>query len=73
MTHNYNPNKEDNNLDDIRELVNDCIFTNNIEILVHLIHRLQHEYVEIARLATMDEYKKHWTHHEVLNHITYEM
>ncbi len=55
----------------IEDLVNECINTHNELILVELIYRLEHEYIDIARLATYDDYKKNWTHQEVVNYITY--
>lgn len=65
-------NKSESNLENIRELVNDCIFTNNIELIVELIHHLQTEYVEIAQVATLGEYQPEWTHHQTMTYITFE-
>jgi hypothetical protein len=65
-------NKSETNVEYIRELVNDCIFTNNIELIVELLHNLQVEYVEIAQVATLGEYKADWTHQQTINYITYE-
>lgn len=57
--------------EDIYNLVNECILTHNEAILVELIYRLEKEYVDIAKLATMGEYKGGWTHEEVMNYITF--
>lgn len=57
--------------EDIRDLVYECINTNNELILVELIYRLEQEYIDVARLSTYGDYKQSWTHQEVLNYITY--
>lgn len=57
--------------DDIYDLVNECVNTHNESILAELIYRLEKEYVDIAKLATMGEYKGSWTHEEVINYITF--
>jgi hypothetical protein len=63
-------NKIESTREDIYTLVNECIVTHNEAILVELIYRLEKEYVDIASLSTMGEYKGGWTHEEVLNYIT---
>jgi hypothetical protein len=63
-------NKIESTREDIYTLVNECIVTHNEAILVELIYRLEKEYVDIALLSTMGEYKGGWTHEEVLNYIT---
>lgn len=64
---------EDNieHLERLRNLVTECFLTHNQEVLVKMIYKLQQEYVEIAKLATLNEYKTTWTHKEVLDHITF--
>jgi len=63
-------NKMASTREDIYNLVTECFLTHNEAILVELIYRLEKEYVDIAQLATMGEYKGSWTHEEVLNYIT---
>lgn len=63
--------KAGSDLDTIRDLVNQCIMSHNEEVLVNLIMRLEKDYIEIARLTTMGDYKASWTHREVLDYITY--
>lgn len=65
--------KKIDNLDSLREVINECINTNNIEFLVQLLHNLQTEYNEIAELSTFGEYKKSWSHKKVLDYITKEI
>lgn len=60
-------------IDDVRQLVSDCIMSNNEEILVALIYELGVQYVELARLASLDEYKEKWTHSQLLDYITKEL
>tara|TARA_B100001778_G_scaffold224996_1_gene186722 strand:- start:422 stop:637 length:216 start_codon:yes stop_codon:yes gene_type:complete len=66
-------NKIESSREDIRELVEECILTHNELILVELIYRLEKEYVEVSELSTLGEYKASWSHHDVLNYITYNM
>lgn len=63
-------NKIESTREDIYKLVDECIMTHNESILVELIYRLEKEYVEVATLATMGDYKGNWTHGEVINYIT---
>jgi hypothetical protein len=63
-------NKMASTREDIYNLVTECFLTHNEAILVELIYRLEKEYVDLAQLATMGEYKGGWTHEEVLNYIT---
>lgn len=58
--------------EELRDLVEQCIRTHNEEILVNLIFHLEKEYIDIARLATYDEYRSSWTHEDVLNYVTYQ-
>lgn len=53
-------------------LVYEAIATHNEIIIIELIKKLESDYIEIASLATMGQYKKNWTHLEVLDYITYE-
>ena len=57
--------------DQIDDLVRECVRTNNEIIIVELILQLEKDYIDIARLATMDEYRPDWTHEEVLTYMTY--
>jgi len=65
--------KKIDNVDSLREVVNDCINTNNIEFLIQLLHRLQTEYNEIAKLSTFGNYREGWSHKKVLDYITKEI
>jgi hypothetical protein len=65
--------KKIDNLDSLREVVNECISTNNIEFLIQLLHKLQTEYNEIAKLSTLGSYKESWSHKKVLDYITKEI
>lgn len=65
--------KKISNLDAVRELVHDAINTNSIEFLVKLIHNLQTEYVELAELSTLAQYKPTWSHKKVLDYVTKEV
>lgn len=63
-------NKVESDRDELYNLVNECIISHNEALLVELIYRLEKEYVDIALLSTMGEYKGNWTHAELLNYIT---
>ena len=63
--------KKNNKLENIEQLVYDCISTNNEIILVELIERLQEEYIELAQLSSYGEYKTSWSHLDLLNYLTY--
>ena len=58
-------------IEDIRGLVESAMVSNNMEYLVHIIHKGLQEYVEVSMLATDGEYESNWTHNDVLNYITY--
>lgn len=61
-----------NRLELIRDLVADCVISNNEEVLVQLIYTLETEYKEIAKLSTFGEYSDSWTHNQVMDYITFE-
>jgi hypothetical protein len=56
----------------IADLVQECFLVHQEAIIVKLILGLEVEYQEIAKLATMGEYRSDWTHKQVLDYITYE-
>lgn len=58
--------------EEIAQLVDDCIISNNTIVVIQLIVQLEKDYKEIAKLATLGRYEDTWTHHEVLNYITEE-
>lgn len=61
--------------DEIRVMVGvieNCIKENKIEFLANLIVKLQKEYQDIASLSTDGEYQITWTHHQVLDFLTYQ-
>lgn len=60
-------------LDSIRRLMGDSISSHNEEVIVNLIFKLEKEYVELAELSTMGEYKRNWTHQQVLDYVTKEI
>jgi hypothetical protein len=59
-------------LDAIRKLIGDSIYSKNEEVIANLIFRLEKEYVELAELSTYGEYKRNWTHKQVLDFVTKE-
>jgi len=63
--------KSGSNINTIRDLVHECIDTHNEEVLVQLIYRLEKDYIEIAKLASMGDYNAGWTHKEILDYMTY--
>lgn len=64
---------KDKDLEALREVVYECINTNNIEFVVQLLHKLQSEYNEVATLSTFGSYEKNWSHKKVLDYITKEI
>ncbi len=60
-------------LESIRQLLTDSMSSHNEEVIVNLIFQLEKEYVELAQLSTMGEYKRNWTHPQVLDYITKEL
>ncbi len=56
----------------IETLVTDCYIAHQEDIIVRLIYQLEKEYGELASLASLGEYQKHWSHDYLLNYITYE-
>lgn len=71
MDENNNRSRVGSTTEEIRDLVDQCLLTHNTEILVNLIFYLEKDYIDIARLGTLDAYKSSWTHEEVLNYMTY--
>ena len=61
----------DETLNSMRQLVNESIFSHNEEYLAQLMHKNLEEYKELALLVTEGQYKKTWTHRDVLNFVTY--
>jgi len=59
-------------MDSIRKLLSDSIYAHNEEVIVNLIFKLEKEYTELAELSTMGEYKRNWTHQQVLDYVTKE-
>jgi len=59
--------------DAIRQLVEEAIERHRIGFLVELICKLQDDYIDVARLATDNQYQSSWTHRQVLDYITYEL
>jgi len=59
-------------LDDIENLVNECIKNDKILFLSNLIYTLQQNYKELAMLCTDGEYHSDWSHIQVMDHLTYE-
>lgn len=54
------------------DMIEECVFSNKLEFLAELIVRLEMEYIDIARIATDDNYDTNWTHIQVLDYMTYE-
>lgn len=61
-----------NEIDDMIQLINECIKNNNIIFLAKLICKLQKDYEELAKLSTDGTYQPSWTHKNVLDYLTYE-
>lgn len=59
--------------EEMRKLVEEALERNKIGFLVELICKLQDDYIDLARLATEDNYQASWTHRQVLDYITYEL
>lgn len=64
------PDKSRENI--IAKLVYECISTHNEIILIDLITKLEKNYMDLAKLATLGEYKTHWTHEDIMNYVTYD-
>lgn len=64
-------NEKGSSLDAIESLIAECISTHNEAVIVKLVYRLEQDYIELAQLATFDQYNKGWTHQDVLNYVTY--
>lgn len=60
-------------LESIRELVHESINTHHEEFLINLIHKLQVQYNELARLVTSGEFKNSWSHKKLLDYVTKEV
>jgi|688.fasta_scaffold08351_19 hypothetical protein len=56
----------------LTKLVHECIATHNEIILIETIARLEKNYIDLAMLSTLGQYKTTWTHEEVINYLTYE-
>lgn len=69
MTDEYSEEDEQYFID---SLVYEAIATHNEIIIIQLIKKLEEDYIEVCKLATMGEYSKGWTHRQVLDYITYE-
>jgi hypothetical protein len=59
-------------LKDTIDLIEECVHSNKIEFLAELIIKLENQYMDIARIATDDNYQPSWTHLQVLDYMTYE-
>lgn len=60
-------------LEDIENLVEECLKTNRPMFLANLIFVLQRDYAELAKLSTDGNYHSGWSHQRVLDYVTYEM
>tara|TARA_B100001094_G_scaffold314841_1_gene354139 strand:- start:11179 stop:11394 length:216 start_codon:yes stop_codon:yes gene_type:complete len=63
--------KKGSTREQLSDLVDECIRTHNEVVLVELIFQLEQDYIDVARLGTMDEYMSNWTHEDVLTHMTF--
>lgn len=59
-------------LQEVIQLIDECIVQNKVEFLAKLIITLQENYVEVSTLSTDGNYNEQWTHKQVLDYITYE-
>ena len=75
LTYNWKSGKMEENKQDIDEmlqLINECIKNNNLVFIATLICKLQKDYQDIAKLSTEGNYQPNWTHKQVLDYLTYE-
>lgn len=59
-------------LQEVIQLIDECIVQNKAEFLAQLIVTLQENYIDVATLSTDGNYNEQWTHKEVLDYLTYE-
>lgn len=59
-------------LEDIKNLVDECIKNNKLDFLSNLVYTLQQNYKDLATLATDGNYHSGWNHTRVLDYLTYE-
>lgn len=59
-------------LQEIIQLVDECIVQGKVEFIAKLIMKLQEDYVEVSTLSTDGNYNEQWTHQQVLDYLTYE-
>jgi hypothetical protein len=64
------PSKHD--IEEMEEVIKECIKNDKITFLATLICNLQREYEELAELSTDGEYNTTWTHHQTLDCLTYK-
>lgn len=59
-------------IEDIKNLVNECVKNNKIDFLCNLVYVLQNNYKDLAKLATDGSYHEGWSHSQVIDFLTYE-
>lgn len=59
-------------VEEMMQLIQECIKNNNLVFVATLICKLQKDYEDLAKLSTDDHYLPTWTHKQVLDYITYE-
>jgi len=59
-------------VDEMLQLIQECIKNNNLVFLSKLFCKLQKDYEDLARLSTDGNYRPSWTHKHVLDYLTYE-
>lgn len=65
-----NKNINSSDIENMLNLINNCIKSNKLEFLANVILKLQKEYIEICELSTDGEFKPDWTHEKVLNYLS---
>lgn len=63
---------KDIEIEDIKNLVLECIKNDKIDFLSNLLYVLQRNYKDLAVLSTDGNYHEGWSHSQVLDYITYE-
>jgi|694.fasta_scaffold08351_20 hypothetical protein len=56
-------------IDELNELIEECILTHNKKVIVNMIFNLENDYDILAKAATNNQYREGWSRQDVLNYI----